>query len=298
MKKMLQPIGTIGTIPVDLPILQFGSGTPRVLITAVQHGGELSPLWIIKQLIAQQEKIQGTITIIPVANPFGIIQGTRNEPIEGANLNRAFPGKPTGDFTSRLATVIMNIALKQDFVIDLHTFSRQSPFLVGFAADASGVPTPAVQKIIALLQPDLVWKVNEKKGEDRRFAGSFDGSLTAAGIPSVFIEMPNYQMISPALIDRITQSIITTGNGFLNTTVTLSTMPMLTAQYLYADTAGLFAPTINLLDTVTAGQTIATVTSVTDFTETQIKTPVAGVVMTIKGNDLVRTGSKIASIGI
>ncbi len=298
MKKFSQTIGTIGTITIDLPILQFGSGTPRVLLTAVQHGAELSPLWIIKQLIAQQKKIKGTTTIIPVANPFGMIQSTRNEPIEGKNLNRQFPGSRTGDFTSRLAATIMDIAVTQDAVIDLHTFSRQSPFLVGFSADEAGMPTAAVQKLLSLLQPDIIWRVAENKGEDRRFVGSFDGALTAVGIPSVFIEMPNIQSIAPELIERISDSIVQTCNGLTKATPMQPTAPICTAKYLYADTAGLFAPLVKPLDTVTAGQVIARITSIPEFTETSVTTPVSGTVMTIKGTDIVRTGSKIASIGI
>lgn len=297
MKTFSKNIGTTGTISIDLPILQFGSGAPNVLITALQHGGELSPLWIIKQILNQQKKIQGTITIVPVANPVGMIQGMRNEPIEGKNLNRQFPGKPNGDFTSRLAATMMSIAQQQDCVIDLHTFSRQSPFLVGYATDPTGVTSPTVQKMIALLQPDIVWKVNETEGEDKRFIGSFDGALTAAGIPSVFIEMPNYQMIAQPMIDRITQSIITAINNFTTYPALTEDASAVTATYVYADCAGLFTPLVELLTPITNNQPIGTITSIADFTETEILSPTAGMVMTIKGPDLVRTGSKVASIG-
>lgn len=289
-------IGSIGTIRVELPILQVGSGTPRGLITAVQHGGELSPLWIIDQLV-KSPPMKGTLTIVPVANPFGFIFGERNEVIEGKDPNRQFPGKPTGDFSARIANAIFTLAQESDFVIDLHTFSRQSPFLVGYAQDdrADGA---SVEKMIQLLSPDVVWTVDDKKGEDRRFVGSFDGALAKKGIPSVFIEMPNYQMISEQLISRITQSIRNVFEGYAVVPEKVLEIPRFQAKYLYADDAGIFDPCVQPLQTVYAGQEIGTLSCFPDFTKKKLTSPIGGTVLTIRGKDVLRTGSKLASIGI
>lgn len=289
-------IGSIGTIRVELPILQVGSGTPKGLITAVQHGGERSPLWIIDQII-KSPPVQGTLTIIPISNPFGFIFGERNEVIEGKDPNRQFPGKPTGDFSARIANAIFTLAQKSDFVIDLHTFSRQSPFLVGYAEDAQA-DTARVEKMIQLLSPDVIWMVDDKKGEDRRFVGSFDGALARKGIPSVFIEMPNYQMISEELIKRISQSIRKVFEEFSEPLNTVREIPRFQAKYLYADDTGIFDPCVQPLQTVYAGQSIGTVALFPDFSTKILTTPIGGTVLTIRGKDVLRTGSKLASIGI
>jgi len=292
------PIGSIGAQSVSLPIIEFGSGQPKGVIVSLQHGGELSPLWIIKDLIEKSEIIQGTATIIPVANPFGFILGARNEPIDGKNLNRQFPGNDQGDFTARLAASIFKVCQPADFVIDLHTFSRQSPFLAGYNIGNNLSLQDQAKKIIQLLKPDIIWKVNEGQGDDKRFSGSLDGALAAKGIPSVFIEMPNYQAIDSKMVTRISNSIQNVFNNFNSLEIDKNNIPEFKAKYIFADQAGIFEPKVSLLEKVKAGQVIGTVSSIPEFDETKITSSVSGVVMTIKGNDVIRTGSKIASIGI
>lgn len=283
------PAGQIGTFQVEIPCLTIGSGNPRGTVLALQHGGELSPLWVLKEFLQKADAIKGTATIIPVANPFGMVSATRNEPIDGKDLNRQFPGNVSGDFSARLAARLFELCRSSDFVIDLHTFSRQSPFLVGYTGERS-----LVEPIISRLQPDVVWKVNEKRGEDRRFAGSLDGALTAIGVPAVFIEMPNYQMITPALIMRIAQSLVRVFDGESGL---INPIPEFQATYLYADQTGLFEPSVAPLQTVQEGDVIGEISLLPTFNTIKIFTPSSGTVLTVKGRDLVRTGSKVGSIG-
>lgn len=296
MKLKKVKIGTIGVFQVELPYLVVGRGSPKGVIMAVQHGGELSPLWIIKSLLKLAKKIRGTATIVPIANPFGLITGNRNEAIEDKDLNRQFPGNKNGDFSGRLADKIFALCKNSDFVIDLHTFSRQSPFLAGYSLSKN--TQVEVKKIISLLKPDVAWVIDEKKGEDKRFSGSLDSALARRGIPSVFIEMPNYQTISPSLIARIADGILNVFSNFTERMPANMIVPEYKAKYLYASTAGLFEPTVPIMKKVTAGQVIGTICELPKFNTKKIITPVSGLVLTLKGKDLIRTGSKIGSIGL
>lgn len=289
-------IGSIGSFRVDLPILQLGSGSPRGLVVAVQHGGEWSPLWIVKELLRRPPSL-GSLTIIPVANPFGFVFGERNEMIEGKDPNRQYPGRPDGDFSARIADAIFSLAQAADFVIDLHTFSRQAPFLAGYAQDEKS-DRSSVEKMVRLLQPDVVWTVDEKKGDDRRFNGSLDGALARNGIPSVFIEMPNYQMISDFLIARIAAGVRNVFEGFQEPLAQSKEIKRFSAKYLYANDAGIFAPSVKPLEKVYTGQQIGTLSLFPTFENKSVTTPIGGMVLTIKGKDVIRTGTKIGSIGV
>ncbi|MFC1687879.1 succinylglutamate desuccinylase/aspartoacylase family protein, partial [Patescibacteria group bacterium] len=180
---------------------------------------------------------------------------------------------------------------------DLHTFSRQSPFLVGFT-DSEGAVQQNVQKMIQLLQPDIIWKVNEKKGEDRRFQGSLDGALTEKGIPSVFIEMPNYQMISDEMIRRISDGLVSVFNGFTSSDVPKKDILVFSAKYIYSDDAGLFHPKVLLLQKIQKGDVIGEVSLFPSFEKKKITSPFTGTILTIKGKDVIRTGTKLGSIGV
>jgi predicted deacylase len=289
-------IGDLGILPVSLPVIKFGNGRPKGLILALQHGGEYSPLWIIKELIKNREKIKGTLTIVPVANPLGFVFGERNEKVENKNLNRSFPGKALGDFTARLAKNLMQLSQSQDFVIDLHTFSdRQSPFIVGYDANNESL-NPEIKKIVNLLKPDLIWKVNQRQAEDKRFAGALDAELSKQNIPSVFIEMPNYQLIDEGLIEKISRGIINVFNQ--NEDRTKAEIPELAAKYVYSDLAGIFEAKVKLLQPIKQNEVIGLTYELPGFGPKEVKSPYAGTVMTVKAKGVVRTGSKIASIGV
>lgn len=109
---------------VELAIGEVGEGHPRALVTAGIHGDE-GPwsAWAIHKTLgnADLEELQGSLRFVPVANPLAMEADARCSPLDGLDLNRAFPGKPDGSHTERLAAALTRHALeKVDVVIDLH----------------------------------------------------------------------------------------------------------------------------------------------------------------------------------
>ena len=152
-------IGTIGTLAANIPFLIVGFGRPKGVILAAQHGGELSGLFVIADMLKQIKGLIGQAVIVPITNPFGQIFGQRNEVIDGKDLNHQFPGRENGDFTARLANQLLKLCNNADFVIDLHTFSRQTPIVAGFTLDKAKNQAKII-KMINALQPDLAWAVD------------------------------------------------------------------------------------------------------------------------------------------
>lgn len=60
--------------------------------------------------------------LLPLVNPEGFYQGSKQTiPADGKNLNRMFPGKPDGTFSSQLARVLEETLYPEaDFLMDLH----------------------------------------------------------------------------------------------------------------------------------------------------------------------------------
>ena len=117
------PAGTAGG-KIDLAVGKVGEGSPEILITAGIHGDE-GPwgAWAIRKMLegATLDELQGTIRIVPVANPLAMEADARGSPLDDLDLNRAFPGNPEGSHTERLADAITRHALRDaDSVIDLH----------------------------------------------------------------------------------------------------------------------------------------------------------------------------------
>jgi hypothetical protein len=109
---------------LDLSVGQIGSSTPVGLVTAGVHGDE-GPwgAWAIQKLLEHVtlDELQGTLRIVPVANPLAMAADARNAPLDGLDLNRVFPGDETGSHTERLAATLTAQAVADaDVVIDLH----------------------------------------------------------------------------------------------------------------------------------------------------------------------------------
>ncbi len=298
MKITYKNLGKLGVLPINLPVIELGSGSPKGLILALQHGAEVAPLWVIKKIIEQKESLKGSISIIPVANPMGFVYGTRNESVENKNLNRSFPGSQQGDFTSKLANNIFEICQKQDFVIDLHTFSnRQSPFIAGYSASQDPVQKKT-NKLLNGLNPEIVWKTDEGSKNDSKFKGSLNGQLNKINIPSVFIEMPNYQLIKNKAVDDVTNGIINIFKSYPDLVSDKIICQQYSAKFIYSNFAGLFEAKVKVMDQIKTGQPIGIIYQLPDFKPIEITAPANGIIMTILEKGVVRTGSKIASLGV
>ena len=84
--------------PYTLRALEFGSGGPTVAIVAGLHGNELNGVHALNLVASalRMARLNGTVTLIPVVNTFGLDQGTKRWPIDDNDINQAFPGDPQG----------------------------------------------------------------------------------------------------------------------------------------------------------------------------------------------------------
>ncbi|OBQ80371.1 succinylglutamate desuccinylase/aspartoacylase family protein [Mesorhizobium sp. WSM3873] len=110
---------------VKVPICTIRNGKgPSLLLMAGNHGdeyeGELSLAKLIRRL--DPAAISGRITILPMANAPAVMAAKRCSPLDGGNLNRAFPGDPSGTPTSRLAHFLeTELFPRHDVVFDIHS---------------------------------------------------------------------------------------------------------------------------------------------------------------------------------
>ena len=74
-----------------------------------------SPKWAPIQLVA------GRLIVVPVLNVPAFQAAHRESPMDGGNMNRAFPGRADGTLTSRVAHfVATEVIPRADIVIDIH----------------------------------------------------------------------------------------------------------------------------------------------------------------------------------
>jgi len=116
---------------IPIAVIKNGSG-PTVLLSGGNHGdeyeGQVTLMNLVREL--QPSQIQGRLIILPMLNRPACVAGTRLSPIDGRNMNRAFPGQPNDTITGMIAHYVSNALLPMaDIVVDIHSGGRSLQFL-------------------------------------------------------------------------------------------------------------------------------------------------------------------------
>jgi len=129
-----------GSIMIPITVVQNGTG-PTALITGGNHGDEYEgPIAILEMAATLQAKeISGRVILVPYLNYPAFLAGKRTSPIDGANMNRIFPGKPDGTPSQKVADYFQHTLLPMaDIVLDFHSGGRTLDFLPFAASHVLG----------------------------------------------------------------------------------------------------------------------------------------------------------------
>jgi len=129
MLRVPRSSNTSGWSSLNVPIVSVvnGVGSTALVIGGV-HGdepeGQVAALKLAREL--QPEQVTGRVIVIPCASPEASRAFTRLWP-SGANLNRSFPGSPTGPADEQLAHFLsIELFPLADVVVDIHSGGRSA----------------------------------------------------------------------------------------------------------------------------------------------------------------------------
>lgn len=119
-----------GTLLIPIVAIKNGSG-PTILFTGGNHGDEYEgPITLLK--LARElrpEQVRGRVLIMPGLNYPALCAGTRLSPLDGRNMNRAFPGDRSGSITMMIADYVYRTLLPMaDVVVDMHSGGKSMIF--------------------------------------------------------------------------------------------------------------------------------------------------------------------------
>jgi N-alpha-acetyl-L-2,4-diaminobutyrate deacetylase len=120
-----------GNLMIPITVIRNGQG-PTALLTGGNHGDEYEGPIALTNLARSLEagEVAGRVIIVPFMNYPAFQAGQRLSPIDGANLNRIFPGRPDGTVSEKIADYFQRTLLPlADVVLDFHSGGRTLEFL-------------------------------------------------------------------------------------------------------------------------------------------------------------------------
>ncbi|MCC6791000.1 MAG: succinylglutamate desuccinylase/aspartoacylase family protein [Thermomicrobiales bacterium] len=117
--------GTWGRERVPLYVACGPKPGKTIVAIGGTHGDEYEGPVAYKNLINTFDPstlVEGRLIVIPVLNVPAFRAAQRESPIDGVNMNRAFPGNPKGTLSSRIAHFMTTEVLRRaDVVLDIHS---------------------------------------------------------------------------------------------------------------------------------------------------------------------------------
>ena len=120
-----------GSVMIPITVIKNGTG-PCALLTGANHGDEYEgPVALMDLAVSlKPEDIEGRVIIVPAMNYPAFQAGTRTSPIDRGNMNRSFPGSPSGTVTEKIADYIQTVLLPEaSIVLDFHSGGKTLDFI-------------------------------------------------------------------------------------------------------------------------------------------------------------------------
>lgn len=275
---------------LDLTVVR-GSGEGKTLLAlAGIHGDEYEgpfALWrIIERL--QPEEMSGTTLILPVANWEAFKAGQRCTPTDSINLNRCFPGDPTGRFTEVLAHDIFEGLVRiSDMVIDLHSGGAISSFYPSACYVEESTSSALSLAACHAFGLNAIWSLP-----------ATDGVMTneAAHVGKIAIgaEYGGEARLDPAGVDSYVQGVLHCLQflgGLPGSSHADSEIPIVEGDFLTAHTEfGRLHLEVRTGDKIRAGQLLGRITDFEGSGCEEFVAPRDGLVLAIRPRPVIRRG--------
>ena len=266
-------------------------------VTAGIHGDELNGMEIARRAFAavDPKELSGTFIVFPSVNAEGARTGRRNM-IDRRDLNRSFPGSPTGSIASIVADGLFNLVRTHcHALIDLHTGSnaRFNLAQIRVAPDDHGAVNIARHFGVGIIALD--------EGPE----GSLRREISKAGLPAIIYEGGKSGEFQEEEIQQGVRGVI----SILRYLDMLPSGEMLEipASKIYVEShwtrapaggGGYFFPTCVLGGPVVAGQVLGHIVDPLTDKRTIIEAPYNGQIIGFATSQIVLPGFGLFHIGL
>jgi len=298
---------TLDLAGVGVPLIEItgSSDGPQLTVLAGVHGCEYASMAGVRTWARALEsrELHGRVRAVPVLNmsafrartPFVV-------PEDGKNLNRCFPGNPSGTLAERLAhATFTKLIAGMDAVIDVHCGDMVEA-LEPFTLYETG---PAEDRARALAMAyGLGYVLRQEPGPDRAVGGTTSSAAAQIGVPAITAEAGGCGLVEEHAVAMhvagLDGLLATLGMAEAREHAGPTAGPTYLGRFLWprCREAGWWAPSVAAGDKVTQGQVIGTVSSLDGATiKETITAPADGVVIFVTSSPAVTDDGLLLGLG-
>jgi predicted deacylase len=281
------------SMDVPITVVHGAKPGPVLCLTGAIHGDELNGVEVIRRVLGALDatELVGTVIGVPIVNLAGFSRGSRYLP-DRRDLNRFFPGNPTGSSASRIAhDFFTHVAQRCSALVDFHTGSFDRANLPQVRGD---LRLAAVVELTRGFGATSVLHTPGAPGMLRR-------AMTDAGIPAVTFELGAPVRLEPVEIEHGVTAIETLMN---NLGMTLRVRQWREPQPIFYESRwvramrpGMLFSDVKLGDRVRQGQRLGRVINPLNDEASELVAPVRGRVLGMALNQVVLPGYAAFHVG-
>jgi uncharacterized protein len=293
---------------LDVPALEF-TGTsdgPLLTVLAGVHGCEYAPMAALRAWVGRlaARELRGRVVALPVLNlPAFRARSPFVVPDDGKNLNRCFPGDPSGSLAERLAyDTFTKVIRGSDALIDMHAGDMVEALQPFALYDAGPAEARAADLASAY---GLGYVIRQEPGPDRAVAGTTSAAAAEIGIPAIIAEAGGCGLVTQAAVDahvrglnRVLALLGMTEDPAGRPDAGGPPVQLRRFLWLHCQYEGWWEPAVQVGDSVAEGRALGTVSSI-DGTQTleTITAPADGVCIFVTSSPAVAADGLLLGLG-
>lgn len=270
-----------------LGFYHFGEERPNILILSAMEGhasGCVYTNFLMMKQLEELGRIDGSVSILPVANPLAFRLGARVSPLDSQALDTVFPGSEHGTFTERVAWEIWRKASHADYIVHL----RSTP--QACISHVEGLHREYIHVRNLASQIGLPYVV-----QSSGHRGPLATEAAHEGIPAIIINLRGFRdQIDPQASVEVRECIVNfmkLKDMIPGERIETSSTFCGRALQVNSTKEGFFVPTADLGSSVTADDVIGILEGVGD-----IRSPYDGTILSLSRTNYVFEGDKVATI--
>jgi predicted deacylase len=283
-----------GPVPIPARVARGFEAGPTMCLVGGVHGDELNGIEVVRRVLQEVEptRLRGTLIGVPIVNLHGFRQASRYLP-DRRDLNRHFPGRPTGSAASRIAYSFFEQVIRHcDAVVDLHTGSFHRANVPQVRADLTD---PGAFELARAFGVGVVVHSLGEPGTLRRAASD-------AGIPAIIYEAGEPMRFQPEEVEHGVRGVLEllARKGMLPSGPRRGGRQEIyyRTRWVRVDDGGILLSNLALGDGVKAGAELGSVTDPISNERTIVRSPYDGRVLGMALNQVVIPGFAAFHIGI